>query len=94
MSNGFVLPTFVLFFCFFLSQIRLEDAVEEATGGKGSKAKLTQAVGQRWVTICFMLLRVLERWDPLGVVYMNCGKVFPLTGKRNEVRWEFSRVFL
>ena len=71
----------------------MEDAVEEATGGKGSKAKLTQAVAQRWVTICFMLLRVLQRWNALGRVYMNCSTVFPLTGKRNEVRWGFSRVF-
>eukprot|EP00904_Undaria_pinnatifida_P011834 jgi/Undpi1/7781/HiC_scaffold_23.g10254.m1 len=73
-------------------KIRLEDAVEEATGGKGSKAKLTQAVAQRWVTICFMLLRVLQRWDALGVVYMNCSTVLPLTGKRNELEEEYSIV--
>lgn len=55
------------------------------TGGKGSKAKLSQAVAQRWISVCQMLLRVLERWDALKTFYLTKGEPFPLMGKKDEV---------
>ncbi|CAM9530188.1 unnamed protein product, partial [Sphacelaria rigidula] len=45
-----------------VDKIALEDIIDEMSGGEGFKAKLSQAVAQRWISVCQMLLRVLERW--------------------------------
>lgn len=54
--------------------------------GPGSKAKLAQAVSQRWVSTCKMLRRVLERWDALRTFYIEHDSTpFPLDGREDEV---------
>lgn len=67
-------------------QIILEDIIETISKGKGSNAKLSQAVTQRSISICKMLLRVLERWDALERFYLETEKhSFPLKDKKDEV---------
>lgn len=68
-------------------QIDLEEMRNEASDGKESKAKLSQAVHQRWVSVEKMLPRFLSRWE---IIDMYCRRerkvVFPLAGKKGEVR--------
>ena len=68
-------------------QIILEEIIEDISDGKASKAKLSQAAAQRWISMCKMLLRVLERWDALKRFYVEKEELFPLNGKKDEVRW-------
>jgi len=56
------------------------------SNGKGCESKLTQPVSQRWTSICKMLMRLLQKWDALIKVYADKEKVFPLNGKKKEVR--------
>ena len=64
----------------------LEDIIDTISEGKGSKAKLSQAVAQRWISTCKMLLRVLERWDALEDFYLQIKKqAFPLSNRKAEV---------
>lgn len=66
-------------------QIMLDEELEDVTNGKGVHSKLSQAVSQRWVSICKMLHRVLERWDAIGKVYLVNNEVFPLGKNKDEV---------
>ena len=67
-------------------QIILEDMIETAADKKGSNAKLSQAVSQRWISRCKMLLRALERWGVLERFYVEKAKqLFPLEGRKYEV---------
>ncbi|CAM9762552.1 unnamed protein product, partial [Sphacelaria rigidula] len=49
------------------------DIIDEMLGGEGSKAKLSQAIAQRWISVCQMLQRILERWDALRTFYLAKG---------------------
>ncbi|CAN0488808.1 unnamed protein product, partial [Laminaria digitata] len=65
--------------------------IEAASDKKGSKAKLSQAVSQRWISLCKMLLRVLERWGVLERFYLEKAKqLFPLKGRKDEVEEMFA----
>ena len=76
----------MLFFVTTVLQIILEDMVEAVSDEEGYKAKLSHAVSQRWVSICKMLLRFLERWDILENFYLEMGlQLFPLKGRKAEV---------
>lgn len=71
-------------------QIILEDMIESASdrkaSRKGCKAKMSQAVSQRWISLCKMQRRVLERWDVLERFYLEQAKqLFPLKGRKDEV---------
>ena len=63
-------------------QIEMEELL-----GNGNRfgAKLSQAVVQRWVSICKMLFRLLQRWHAISKVYLNKGDAFPLGKRRDEV---------
>ena len=62
---------------------------EEASDGKASKAKLSQAVHQRWVSLHRMLHGVLSNWEMLEMFYLKERKTtFPLDGRKDEVWWE------
>lgn len=50
------------------------------------KVKLSQVVVQRWISICKMLLALLERWESLQAFYTNKNEEFPLATLRTEVR--------
>lgn len=63
----------------------LDEELEAVTNGKGVVSKLPQAVVQRWVSMCKMLHRVLERWDALSKVYLQRNEVFPLGKSKSEV---------
>lgn len=67
-------------------QIELEDMLDELSDGKGPKSKLSQAVLQRWISICKMLVRLLEKWDALEACYVRKGDPFPLGKRKDEVR--------
>lgn len=68
------------------SHILLDNIIEDMSEGRGSKAKLAQAVSQRWVSTCKMMLRVLERWDALERFYLENDKSqFPLKDRKDEV---------
>lgn len=59
---------------------------EEASDGKASKAKLSQAVHQRWVSLHRMLHGVLSNWEMLEMFYLKERKTtFPLDGRKDEV---------
>lgn len=64
-------------------QTEMEELLDE--WGSTSNAKLSQAVVQRWVSICKMLLGLLQRWDAISKVYLHKGDVFPLAKRRTEV---------
>lgn len=66
-------------------EIELEDEVEALSDSKRSKAKLSQAVVQRWISLCKMLLRLLERWLALETCYVRKGDPFPLAKLKDEV---------
>ncbi|CAN0339225.1 unnamed protein product [Laminaria digitata] len=72
------------------SKIMLENEVEILSDGKGSKAKLSQAVVQRWISICTMVLRLLQKWDALETCYVRKGDPFPLA----KLRVEFEEVYI
>lgn len=63
----------------------LEAVLEDLGNDDVPRGKLSQAVIQRWVSLCKMLLRLLERWDAISHVYLNKGDVFPLGKRRDEV---------
>ncbi|CAM9198236.1 unnamed protein product [Hapterophycus canaliculatus] len=65
-------------------KIELEDALDAMSNGRGSKAKLSQAVAERWISICKTLLRLLQQWDALKNVYVSKDDPFPLAKLRNE----------
>ncbi|CAN0044929.1 unnamed protein product, partial [Ectocarpus sp. 12 AP-2014] len=67
----------------------LEAVLEDLGNGDVPRGKLSQAVIQRWVSLCKMLLRLVERWDVISHVYLNKDDVFPL-GKRRD---EFEEVY-
>ncbi|CAN0026975.1 unnamed protein product, partial [Ectocarpus sp. 6 AP-2014] len=46
--------------------------------------KLSQAVVQRWISTCKMLLALLERWEALQEFYTNKDEEFPLATLRTE----------
>ncbi|CAM9628292.1 unnamed protein product [Ectocarpus sp. 4 AP-2014] len=48
------------------------------------EVKLSQAVVQRWISICKMLLALLERWESLQAFYANKNEEFPLATLRTE----------
>ncbi|CAN0307318.1 unnamed protein product, partial [Ectocarpus sp. 13 AM-2016] len=49
----------------------LEAVLEDLGNGDVPHGKLSHAVIQRWVSLCKMLLRLLERWDAISHVYLN-----------------------
>lgn len=64
----------------------LEDTLEKWSNGKRhSKTKLSQAVEQRWTSVCKMLMRLLQKWDAIVMIYGQKDKTFPLSGKKKEV---------
>lgn len=76
----------ILFMSPVRSQIILDNIITDLSGGEGSKAKLSQAVAQRWISTCKMMLRFLERWDALERFYLEQEKEqFPLKGRKDEV---------
>ena len=70
---------------YYYSMFSTEIRKKSMGNGKGSKAKLSQAVCQRWTSICKMLLRLLQKWPALVEVYVRKGLPFPLQDKKREV---------
>jgi len=66
----------------FVGQIQLEDTVEAMSSGKGPKSKLSQAVTQRWTSICKMLMRFLQKWDALVAVFVRKKSIFLSLARR------------
>ncbi|CAB1096918.1 unnamed protein product [Ectocarpus sp. CCAP 1310/34] len=71
-------------------KIELEDTLEKASDGKRWKAKLSQAVSQRWISLCKMLLRILEQWVAIDKVYASNREKFPLGDLRREMEEVYS----
>lgn len=66
-------------------QIMLETEIDILSAGKGSNAKLSQDIVQRWVRLCNMVLRLLQKWDAIETCYVRKGDHFPLGKLRVEV---------